>query len=235
VSRILVVEDEPLVANFLGHALRSRGHLVDRVTDGNAAITRSKGGDYALLLLDLILPGIDGEVVLQQIIAERPDQKVMVVSARSGSEQKVRCLELGASDYLCKPFSVAELLARVDARLREAPATQTERYLRRGGLTLDLNRRKVNTGSTEVNLTEREFLLLAHLMRGDGKVFSRDDLLSQVWGVNFDPGTNVVDVYIRRLRRKLGNQIIETVRKAGYSFNDMQHALVDRLAVQSGT
>jgi DNA-binding response OmpR family regulator len=231
-ARILVVEDEPLVANFLGHALRSRGHLVDRATDGDTAITRVNGGDYALVLLDLILPGMDGESVLQKMIAERPDQKVMVVSARSGSEHKVRCLELGASDYLCKPFSVAELLARVDARLREAPATQTERYLRRGGITLDLNRRKVNTGDREINLTEREFLLLAHLMRGDGKVSSRNDLLSQVWGVNFDPGTNVVDVYIRRLRRKLGDEIIETVRGAGYSFNEMHKTLVDRLAVQ---
>jgi DNA-binding response OmpR family regulator len=205
---------------------------VDRATDGTTAISRVLSGDYALILLDLILPGMDGESVLHRLIAERPDQKVMVVSARSASEQKVRCLELGASDYLCKPFSVAELLARVDARLREAPATQTERYLRSGGITLDLNRRKVNTGDREVNLTEREFLLLSHLMRGDGKVFSRDDLLSQVWGLNFDPGTNVVDVYIRRLRRKLGDHIIETVRKAGYSFNDVENALVGRLAAR---
>jgi DNA-binding response OmpR family regulator len=224
-ARILVVEDEPLVANFLGHALRSRGHLVDRATDGDTAIARVSAGEYGLVLLDLILPGMDGESVLQRILAERPDQKVMVVSARRGSEHKVRCLELGASDYLCKPFSVAELLARVDARLREAPATQTERYLRRGGITLDLNRRKVNIGDREINLTEREFLLLAHLMRGEGKVFSRNDLLSQVWGVNFDPGTNVVDVYIRRLRRKLGDEIIETVRKAGYAFNEMRKTL----------
>jgi DNA-binding response OmpR family regulator len=231
VARILVVEDEPLVANFLGHALRSRGHVVDRAIEGNTAITKTVSGEYALVLLDLILPGMDGETVLQRMLSNRPDQKVIVVSARSGSGQKVRCLELGASDYICKPFSVAELLARVDARLREAPAAQTERYLRRGGITLDLNRRRVNTGEHEVNLTEREFLLLAHLMRGNGKVFSRDDLLSQVWGVNFDPGTNVVDVYIRRLRRKLGDHLIETVRKAGYAFNDVQHALVEHLVV----
>jgi DNA-binding response OmpR family regulator len=229
-ARILVVEDEVLVANFVGHALRSRGHLVDRAKDGDAALNMVTAGDYALVLLDLVLPGKDGESVLPEILAARPEQKVMVVSARSGSEQKVRCLELGATDYLCKPFSVAELLARVAARLRDAPTTQTERYLRGGGITLDLNRRKATTGDVEVNLTEREFLLLAHLMRGEGRVFSRFDLLSQVWGLNFDPGTNVVDVYIRRLRRKLGDQIIETVRKAGYSFNDVQQSLVGRLA-----
>jgi DNA-binding response OmpR family regulator len=217
VARVLVVEDETRIATFVSRALRSKGLVVECVSSGSTAAELILTGQYSLVLLDLVLPGMDGESVLRKVMAARPNQKVIILSAMSNVDAKVRCLELGAADYLCKPFSVDELLARVHARLRERSTTQAERYLRRGELTLDLARRKADAGSGEVSLTEREFVLLAHLMSGEGRVFSREELLSQVWGLSFDPGSNVVDVYIRRLRSKLGIHHIETVRNAGYS------------------
>jgi DNA-binding response OmpR family regulator len=187
------------------------------VDSGLPAVQLVTTEQYALVVLDLILPGLDGVSVLKRIIEAKPDQKVMVLSGVGGTDSKVQCLELGAVDYITKPFSVEELLARVSARLREAAPTQHERYMRRNGVTLDMARRKVDTGRGEIGLTEREFVLLAHLMSENGKVFSRQELLSEVWGFSFDPGSNIVDVYIRRLRTKLGESLIETVRNVGYS------------------
>jgi DNA-binding response OmpR family regulator len=217
VGRILVVDDEPRIASFVSRALRSKGWVTDCVNSGPTGVDLAVTGHYALVLLDLVLPGLDGESVLEKIIATRPAQKVIVLSAVSGVERRVRCLELGAVDYLAKPFSVEELLARINARVREQPVTQPERYLRRNDLSLDLARRRADAGHGEVSLTEREFLLLVHLMSDDDKVFSREELLSQAWGFSFDPGSNVVDVYIRRLRNKLGVDVIETVRNVGYA------------------
>jgi DNA-binding response OmpR family regulator len=215
-ARILVVEDEPMIARFVGRALRSRGWIVEWAHDGRSALKLVFSTDYSLVLLDLMIPEISGEDVLRKIMAARPDQRVMVVSGRADSQTKVRCLEAGTADYLCKPFSVDELLARVQVRLREQSTPTGDAYLRREGLTLDLTHRKAFVANNEVHLTEREFMLLAHLMSDGDKVFSREELLSEVWGYSFDPGSNVVDVYIRRLRSKLGGHLIETVRNVGY-------------------
>jgi DNA-binding response OmpR family regulator len=215
-ARILVVEDEPMIARFVGRALRSRGWIVDWANDGKRALQLVFSTDFSLVLLDLMIPGIGGEEVLRKIVAARPDQKVMVVSGRSDSQTKVDCLEAGAADYLSKPFSVDELLARVQVRLREQTTPTGDAYLRREGLSLDLTHRKAFVASNQIHLTEREFMLLAHLLSDGDKVFSREELLSEVWGYSFDPGSNVVDVYIRRLRSKLGGHLIETVRNVGY-------------------
>jgi DNA-binding response OmpR family regulator len=163
-----------------------------------------------------LLPGLDGESVLRGIMEARPEQRVLVLSALSDVDSKVRCLELGASDYVAKPFSLAELVARVRARLRQPAAGPGERHLCAGTLTLDLERRVVDTGVGQVTLSERQFLLLQHLMRKGGEVCSRQQLLADVWGLSFDPGSNVVDVCVGRLRSKLGDDIIETVRRVGY-------------------
>ena len=215
-ARILVVEDEPMIARFVGRALRSRGWIVDWANDGKRALQLVFSTDFSLVLLDLMIPGIGGEEVLRKIVAARPDQKVMVVSGRSDSQTKVDCLEAGAADYLSKPFSVDELLPRVQVRLREQTTPTGDAYLRREGLSLDLTHRKAFVASNQIHLTEREFMLLAHLLSDGDKVFSREELLSEVWGYSFDPGSNVVDVYIRRLRSKLGGHLIETVRNVGY-------------------
>jgi DNA-binding response OmpR family regulator len=215
-ARILVVEDEPMIARFVGRALRSRGWIVEWASDGKKALQLVFSTDFSLVLLDLMIPGVGGEEVLRKIVATRPDQRVMVVSGRSDSQTKVDCLEAGAADYLSKPFSVDELLARVQVRLREQTAPTGDAYLRREGLSLDLTHRKAFVASNQIHLTEREFMLLAHLLSDGDKVFSREELLSEVWGYSFDPGSNVVDVYIRRLRSKLGGHLIETVRNVGY-------------------
>jgi DNA-binding response OmpR family regulator len=157
--------------------------------------------------------------VLHALMETRPDQRVLVLSALSDVETKVRCLELGASDYLSKPFSLAELIARVRARLRQPGAGPRHQLLQGGAMTLDLTRRLVEVDGKRVTLSEREFLLLEHLMREEGGVCSRQLLLAEVWGYSFDPGSNVVDVCVGRLRAKLGGDVIETVRNVGYRFN----------------
>jgi two-component system, OmpR family, response regulator len=218
VGRILIVEDDTRIATFLSRALRSKGAVVESIGSGLTAADLVITGNYCLVLLDMILPGLDGESVLRRIMAAKPEQKVIVVSAIGAVDRKVRCLQLGAIDYVCKPFSVEELLARIEAVLRERSPAQPHHFLRRGALTLDMARRIADSGHGEVHLTEREFVLLSHLMTAEGEVFSREELLSEVWGFSFDPGSNVVDVYIRRLRLKLGRDFIETIRNAGYSF-----------------
>jgi DNA-binding response OmpR family regulator len=169
-------------------------------------------------VLDLLLPGMDGVSVLRSLMESRPEQRVLVLSAISDVDSKVECLELGASDYLPKPFSLAELVARVRARLRQAASGPGERFLRRGGLTLDLVRRVADAGAGPVALPEREFLLLRHLMQLGGEACGRHRLLQEVWGYEFDPGSNVVDVCVGRLRARLGAEVIETVRGVGYRF-----------------
>ena len=218
-QRILVVDDEPKIVSFVSRALAGHGYKVDSAYNGERGLAMAKSGRYELVLLDLRLPDIDGVDVLQETVAARPDQRVLVLSARSDVESKVRCLELGAIDYLPKPFALAELLARVRARLREpAGRSHTERFLQAGRLTLDVLKRVVDAGDGPVGLSEREFLLLQYLMRRKGDVCTREELLGEVWGYSFDPGTNVVDVYVGRLRSKLGSDTIETVRNVGYCY-----------------
>lgn len=218
VARVLVVDDEPRIVSFVARALAAEGFRVDAAHDGARALQLASSGSYDLIVLDLLLPELDGVSVLQQVIQRRPDQRVVILSALSDVETKVRCLELGASDYISKPFSLAELSARIRARLRQSGAGPRHRSLHRSGITLDLTRRVVEASGRSVSLSEREFLLLEHLMRADGDVRSRQQLLADVWGYSFDPGSNVVDVCVGRLRGKLGPDVIETVRNVGYRF-----------------
>jgi DNA-binding response OmpR family regulator len=219
VARVLVVDDEPRIVGFVSRALAAEGFQVDGAYDGIRALELARTGSYELVVLDLLLPHLDGMSVLQGLMEHRPDQRVLVLSALSDVDTKVKCLEFGASDYLAKPFSLAELIARVRARLRQPGAGPRHRSLRGGGLTLDLTRRIAEVDGRRVTLSEREFLLLEHLMRQEGEVCSRQRLLADVWGYSFDPGSNVVDVCVGRLRAKLGGDVIETVRNVGYRFN----------------
>jgi DNA-binding response OmpR family regulator len=219
VTQVLVVDDEPRIVDFVSRALAAEGFGVDRASDGIRALEMARTGRYQLVVLDLLLPGMDGVAVLEELIEERPEQRVVVLSALADVEHKVRCLELGASDYVHKPFALSELVARVRARLRQPASGPGERYLELGGVTLDLVRRAADRGDGPVSLSEREFLLLRHLMTVHGQVSTREELLSEVWGYSFDPGSNVVDVCVGRLRSKLGGDVIETVRNVGYRFN----------------
>jgi len=219
VSRVLVVDDEPMIVSFVSRALSAEGFQVDGASDGARGLELARTGGYELVVLDLLLPSIDGVTVLQELMESRPSQRVLVLSALSDVETKVRCLEFGASDYVSKPFSLAELVARIRARLRQPASGPDQRVLRVRGVTLDLTRRVANSGDGPVALSEREFLLLENLMRRDGDVCTRQRLLADVWGYSFDPGSNVVDVCVGRLRAKLGADVIETVRNVGYRFD----------------
>jgi two-component system OmpR family response regulator len=219
VTSVLVVDDEPRIASFVSRALSAEGFRVDSAPDGVHGFDLARSGKYELVVLDLLLPGMDGITVLERLMDERPQQRVLVLSALSDVEEKVRCLELGASDYLSKPFALKELVARVRARLRQPGSGPEERYLRFGSVALDRLRRVANSGSGPVALTERESALLASLMERGGEVCSRMQLLADVWGFRFDPGSNIVDACVRRLRAKLGQDVIETVRNVGYRFD----------------
>lgn len=217
-ARILVVDDEPRIVSFVSRGLAAAGFAIDSARDGVRALDLVSSRPYELVVLDLLLPGIDGMAVLRQIIERKPEQRVLILSALSDVESKVRCLELGASDYLAKPFALTELVARVRARLRQPGGAPMGRTLELGRVRLDLRRRTADSGAGPAGLSEREFLLLEHLMRANGETCSREELLSGVWGYSFDPGSNVVDVYVGRLRSKLGPEVIETVRNVGYRF-----------------
>ena len=227
--RLLVVDDEDRICRFLGRALRSAGYEVDCATTGPAALAAAAQHEYALVVLDLMLPGLHGSEVLRRMLAERPDTKVLVLSAITGVETRVGCLEAGAVDYLAKPFAIAEFLAPGPEQAGSRDPTTAARTVRRagrltadeveaGGIRLDTRRRSLDVHGTRRPLSHREFALLLHLMHRAGQVCSRDELLSDVWGYQFDPGSNVVDVYVGRLRSKLDADSIETVRNVGYSF-----------------
>jgi two-component system OmpR family response regulator len=216
-TRILLVDDEPTILSFVARILRGHGFTVDCAVDGAQALAMARAGGYELIVLDLVMPGVDGITTLKSIMAVRPEQAVMVLSALGDTDSKVLALELGAGDYLTKPFALAELLARVRTRLRQSVPKRSERFLRVGEVTLDLQRHSADAGNGQVMLSGREFELLHHLMRRAGEVCSREQLLAEVWDTQFDPGTNVIDVYIRRLRTKLGGDHIETLRSVGYA------------------
>jgi two-component system, OmpR family, copper resistance phosphate regulon response regulator CusR len=215
--RILVIEDEPLILSFLSRGLAAEGFFVDGAGDGRGGLARALRESYDLVVLDLLLPQLDGLAVLRELQRQRPELPVVIVSARSDLQTKLRGFGLGASDYVSKPFSLDELLARVRAQLRRATLDEDGGVLRAGTLTLDLARRQVKLGDVVAELSDREFRLLHHLIRHAGEVVSRERLLSDVWGYQFDPRSNVVEVCVRRLRKKLGSQApIETVRHGGY-------------------
>ncbi len=216
--RILVIEDEARIRSFLARGLEAEGYSVEQAADGRAGLALALGPSWDLVVLDLLLPGLGGLEVLRELHRERPAVPVLVVSARSDLPTKLRGFELGATDYLPKPFSLAELLARVRVQLRKTASSDESGTLVRGGrLTLDLARRQVRFDGTICDLADREFRLLHHLLLHEGEVVSRERLLADVWGYAFHPGSNVVDVSVRRLRKKLGPDApIQTVRNAGY-------------------
>jgi DNA-binding response OmpR family regulator len=215
--RILVVEDEARISAFLGRAFEAEGFMVDVVGDGERGLRMGLSGDHEFVILDLLLPGLDGFDVLRELRRHRPDLPVMILSARSELASKLRGFELGAVDYLAKPFSLDELLARARVHLRRAHGAGSAGSLRVGPLALDVTRRQARVGEIVADLPDREFRLLHFLMLHAGEVVSRERLLSDVWGFDFDPRSNVVDVCVRRLRRQLGPDApIETVRNAGY-------------------
>jgi DNA-binding response OmpR family regulator len=215
--RILVVEDEARIRGFLARAFEAEGFNVDVVQDGEHGLERALAGRYEIVILDLLLPGRDGLDVLQELHRRRPELPVLILSARSDLPTKLRSFEFGAVDYVSKPFALDELLARARVQLRRGRIADDGTVLRVGRLALDLARRQASVGDTVSDLSDREFRLLLFLMQHVGEVISRERLLSEVWGYNFDPRSNVVDVCVRRLRRRLGPDApIETVRNAGY-------------------
>jgi DNA-binding response OmpR family regulator len=213
--RILLVEDEPRIRDFITRALAAAGYGVAGARCGTEGLRMALETDYDLVILDLIMPDIDGRTVLAQLLGERREQAVLVLSCLADVTTKVDCLELGAQDYLTKPFSLAELLARVRVRLR-GDAHLASEVLRAGDLLLDVGRLEANIGHGPVALTRLEFLLLRELMEHAGQSVGKGRLLATVWGYDFDPGSNVVDVCVRRLRSKLGFDLIKTVRGEGY-------------------
>jgi two-component system, OmpR family, copper resistance phosphate regulon response regulator CusR len=213
---ILVIEDEVRIRGFLASALEVEGFQVDGADNGVDGLERALRGTYDLVVLDLLLPRLDGLTVLRELRVRNPELPVVIVSARSDLPTKLRGFNLGANDFLPKPFSVDELLARVRVQLR-AHSNGDEKLVRAGGITLDVARREARVGSRSAFLSDREFRLLHLLLTHAGEVVSRDSILSAVWGYHFDPRSNVVDVCVRRLRNKLGDgERIETVRHAGY-------------------
>lgn len=216
--RILVIEDEKRVRNFLLRKLQGEGYTVDLAADGPRGLARALRGPYDLVVLDLVLPRLDGLSVLRELNEECPELPVLILSGRSDLPTKLRGFDLGARDYLAKPFSLDELLARVRVHLRTAQERGGgPQQLRAAGLVLDVARREVVMGDAVVALSDREFRLLHTLVEHAGEVVSRESLLACVWGYDFDPGSNVVDVCVRRVRKKLGPRApIETVHHVGY-------------------
>jgi two-component system, OmpR family, response regulator len=213
--RILLIDDEPRILNFVSRALTAEGFDIETAQGGQAGIDAAVANGFDLIILDLRMPGVDGTTVLQRVLARKPDQAVLVLSALGDPASKVRALDLGADDYLIKPFSLSELVARVRARLRAA-SRRIPSHLSAGALRLDIHRREVDAGAGPIPLAEREFLVLEELMKHVGSTVGKESLLSSVWGYHFDPTSNVLDVTIRRLRTKLGRASITTVRGKGY-------------------
>ncbi len=215
-SRILVAEDEARIASFIEKGLRAGGFTPTVVGDGPSAVDQALSGGHDLLVLDIGLPLMDGFAVLRRIREAKNPIPVIILTARDSVTDTVAALEGGADDYMAKPFRFEELLARIRLRLRPESRAPEVTVLRYGDLALDLRTRRAAVGGRTVELSAREFTLAETFLRNPGQVLSREQLLSRVWGYDFDPGSNVVDVYVRYLRRKLGVPRFETVRGAGY-------------------
>ena len=222
--KILVVEDETAIADFVQRGLEAEGYAVDCAADGLEGERQAIEGNADLVVLDLMLPGRDGMSVLGSIRETKPTLPVIVLTARDTVEDKVAGLDSGATDYVTKPFSFDELTARIRAHLRDPGAAREPTKLDAAGIHVDLLSREVTLGEEAVHLSAREFDLLVYFMRHVGEVLSREQILSAVWGYDFDPGTNVVEVYVGYLRRKLaasgGPARIETLRSVGYRLTD---------------
>lgn len=217
-TSILVVEDEPGISSFVAKGLTSAGYNVTVVDKGADAISGALGGDYSLIVLDIGLPDMDGFEVLEQIRGQGATLPIIVLTARSSVEDTVSGLEQGADDYMSKPFRFEELLARIRLRLKTANSEDPTNMVQInvGGLHLDLRTRCATIDGEPVELSAREFTMLQAFMEHPDQVLSSSQLLGMVWGYDFDPGSNVVDVYVRYLRRKIGSERIVTVRGMGY-------------------
>jgi two-component system copper resistance phosphate regulon response regulator CusR len=214
-TRILIAEDQPLITSFLEKGLQANGFTTTVADTGPLAAAMARTEDFDLMVLDLGLPGLDGREVLRQVRGRGETLPVIILTARTGVAHTVEGLEGGADDYMTKPFEFDELLARIRVRLRDATANEPT-MLSVGGVVLDLRTRRATVAGRQVELTAREFTLAETFLRHPGQVLSREQLLSHVWGYDFDPGSNVVDVYVRYLRKKLGTETVETVRGMGY-------------------
>jgi len=220
-THILIAEDEERIASFVAKGLRAHGYEASAVLTGEATLERVEAGGVDLLVLDLGLGDMDGFEVLRYLRAEGYELPVIVLTARSSVTDTVTGLESGADDYMAKPFRFEELLARIRLRLRsQPPAAARGNVLAHGRLQLDLRTRRMKVDDVEVDLSAREFALAETFMRNPGDVLTRERLLSEVWGYDFDPGSNVVDVYVRYLRRKLGAEHFDTIRGVGYRLVD---------------
>lgn len=221
--RILVIEDEPGIADFLERGLEAEGYSVTSVGDGEEGEALARAEDVALVVLDVMLPGRDGFEVLGAIRREKPTLPVVLLTARDQVQDKIEGLDKGATDYVTKPFSFDELVARIRAHLR-VPSQAETTMLEAHDITVSLLERRVTRAGEEVRLSTREFDLLAYFMRHKNHVLSREQILNAVWGYDFDPGTNVVEVYVGYLRRKLARDgspaPIDTLRSVGYRFTD---------------
>jgi DNA-binding response OmpR family regulator len=220
-ARILIVEDEDRIASFVAKGLRAEGHQTAIATDGHSGLDEALSGDFDLVVLDIGLPGLDGFEVLDQLRSQGSRVPIIVLTARDSVSDTVTALETGADDYMPKPFRFAELSARVKLRLRATNGSGDRGLdaLEAGGVRLDLRTRRATVEGREVELSAREFALAEIFLRNAGQVLSREQLLDHVWGFDFDPGSNVVDVYVGYLRKKLGADAISTVRGMGYRFS----------------
>ncbi len=219
-SRVLVVDDEERITSFLARSLSPQGHKVVTASTGAQALKVLAAQEVDLVLLDLVMPEMNGLQCLAAMAEAGPVPPVIVLSGVSDVAARIQALDAGAVDFVGKPFHVSELIARTRRHLGAATGgrPQTQRYLEAGGIRLDLDRRRARAGDEEVALAEREFALLAHLMRRRGDVCRRDELLHDVWHLDFDPGSNVVEACLRRLRAKIALLPVETVRGVGYCF-----------------
>ena len=222
-AKILLVEDDDRIVGFIKRGLEAEGYLVDVASSGEDALAMMRESSYALVVLDRLLPRIDGLEVCRELQLQRNGNLVLMLTAKDSLQDKVEGLKGGADDYLTKPFAFDELIARIQALLRRGPATAISPELKVADLTLDQTSKKVWRGEREISLTAKEFRLLAYLMSHPGAVISRTRLLNNVWDLNFDPDTKVVDVYIRYLRRKIDcageASLIKTVRGFGYTLS----------------
>lgn len=224
--RILVADDEAKIAQFIRKGLKEEGYAVDIAPDGDEALNLALHEDYDAVVLDIMLPGIDGIGVLRKIRATRPDLPVMLVSARDGVSDKVRGLDAGADDYLTKPFAFEEFLARIRALLR--PRVRPDSTLSYADLSLDLRTHKASRAGKQIELSNREYALLEYFMRNADQVITRTMIANHVWDLNFDTDTNIVDVYVAYLRKKIDEEhdlhLIRTVRGRGYMLSEHEKA-----------
>jgi len=218
--RLLLIEDDARVADYVAGGLKEAGHVVDHVADGRQGLFHVAGGGYDLVVLDRMLPNVDGLTILSTMRASGDQTPVLILSALGEVDERVKGLKAGGDDYLTKPFAMSELLARIETLGRRGPAVAEETRLSAGDLEMDLLAREVRQAGQPVELTTREFRILEYLLRNKGRVVTRTMLLEKVWDYSFDPQTNIIDQHVSRLRQKLAGGPVQTVRGVGYSIRE---------------